>query len=127
MNGSAMPRRTFVRLVAGAALLGVAVARRPPAVRAWWSDIWSHRPGARGLGLACADVLGPGHDPAVLAASIEAGVPEVVLPSRAARRAALAARVRADFAEGRTLWVDGWLLADTEARLYALTAITTSV
>ena len=27
----------------------------------------------------------------------------------------------------RTRWVDGWLLADTEARLYALTAVATPV
>ena len=26
-------------------------------------------------------------------------------------------------AEGRTLWIDGWLLSDTEARLYALAAL----
>jgi hypothetical protein len=32
-------------------------------------------------------------------------------------------RTRADFAAGRTVWVDGWLLAQTEAQLYALAAI----
>lgn len=32
-------------------------------------------------------------------------------------------RNRADFAAGRTVWVEGWLLAQTEARLYALAAM----
>lgn len=35
----------------------------------------------------------------------------------ASLRAALGARVRADFRAGRTLWFEGWLLAETEARL----------
>lgn len=33
-------------------------------------------------------------------------------------------RTRGDFAAGRTVWVDGVLLARTEARLYALAAMT---
>jgi hypothetical protein len=31
---------------------------------------------------------------------------------------------RSDFADGRTVWVEGLLLAQTEARLYALAALT---
>jgi hypothetical protein len=31
-------------------------------------------------------------------------------------------RIREDFSVGRTVAVDGWVLADTEARLYALAA-----
>jgi hypothetical protein len=34
----------------------------------------------------------------------------------------LRTRIRADFSAGRTVTVDGWVLADTEARLYALAA-----
>ena len=34
----------------------------------------------------------------------------------------LRARIREDFSAGRTVTVDGWVLADTEARLYALAA-----
>lgn len=123
MNGHDLPRRTFVRLVAGVGLLGVAGVRRLPASRAWWTDLWSDRHGARRIGLACAAALDRGREPAALAATVEALVPEVACPSRAVRRAALAARIRRDFAQGRTVWVDGWLLADTEARLYALTAL----
>lgn len=40
-----------------------------------------------------------------------------------ALRAALAARSRADFAAGRTVSVDGWLLSQSESRLFALTAL----
>jgi hypothetical protein len=32
-------------------------------------------------------------------------------------------RMRGDFANARTVWVDGWLLAQTEARLCALAAL----
>jgi hypothetical protein len=34
----------------------------------------------------------------------------------------LRTRIREDFGAGRTVTVDGWVLADTEARLYALAA-----
>jgi hypothetical protein len=36
---------------------------------------------------------------------------------------AVAARIRSDYAAGRTVRVDGWVLSRTEARLYALVAI----
>jgi hypothetical protein len=41
----------------------------------------------------------------------------------AALHAALRRRLREDFACGRTVWVDGWLLSATEARLCALAAM----
>jgi len=34
----------------------------------------------------------------------------------------LRSRIREDFSAGRTVTVDGWVLADTEAKLYALAA-----
>ena len=34
----------------------------------------------------------------------------------------LRTRIREDFSAGRTVTVDGWVLADTEAKLYALAA-----
>jgi hypothetical protein len=40
---------------------------------------------------------------------------------RAARE--VAARVRADYARGRTVVIEGWVLSRTEARLYALVAL----
>jgi hypothetical protein len=38
-------------------------------------------------------------------------------------RQLLATRIRADFEKGRVVDVDGWILASTEARLYALAAL----
>ena len=38
-------------------------------------------------------------------------------------RSRLGERVRRDFAEGRVVAVDGWVLAATEARLFALAAL----
>lgn len=38
-------------------------------------------------------------------------------------RAGLSERIRRDFAEARTIQVDGWLLARTEAQLYLLAAL----
>jgi hypothetical protein len=40
-------------------------------------------------------------------------------------RPAIAARVRDDFANGRIVTVDGWMLSITEARLCALAYLTT--
>jgi hypothetical protein len=38
-------------------------------------------------------------------------------------RRALALRTRRDFAEGRTVRVEGWILSRTEARLYAIASL----
>ena len=38
-------------------------------------------------------------------------------------RARLQARIRDDFAHGRTVAVEGWILAESEVRLYALAAL----
>ena len=35
----------------------------------------------------------------------------------------LSSRVRDDFGAGRVLLVDGWVLSETEARIYALAAL----
>ena len=43
-------------------------------------------------------------------------------PVRAQVHGWLRTRIREDFSAGRTVTVDGWVLADTEARLYALAA-----
>lgn len=34
----------------------------------------------------------------------------------------LDARIRRDFSEGRTRLIDGWVLSETEARLFAILA-----
>ena len=41
-------------------------------------------------------------------------------------RAALAGRIRADFAAARVVMVDGWVLSETEARLCGLAALSTA-
>jgi hypothetical protein len=46
----------------------------------------------------------------------------VAEPDRAQVHGWLRARIREDFSAGRTVTVDGWVLADTEAKLYALAA-----
>lgn len=49
-------------------------------------------------------------------------------PLRASRtrvRRAISEQVREDFAHGRVVEVDGWVLSATEARLYGLAALTT--
>jgi hypothetical protein len=43
-------------------------------------------------------------------------------PDRAQVHGWLRGRIREDFSAGRTVTVDGWVLADTEAKLYALAA-----
>lgn len=51
------------------------------------------------------------------------GVLEPLPRERAALRDTLRARMRADFAAGRMDNVEGWMLARTEVRLYALCAM----
>ena len=58
---------------------------------------------------------------AVVLSDIEAPLPRFPSPGMLART--LNERVRADFEEGRVLPVNGWLLALTEVRLYALAGL----
>jgi hypothetical protein len=60
-------------------------------------------------------------DPAELRRLLPAGIDG--LPPATAT-AEIAAAVRSDFAEGRTVEVDGWLLSATECRLAALSVVT---
>jgi hypothetical protein len=63
-------------------------------------------------------------DPAVLVdtlwAELASGEP---IQSATALRSKLAERLDADFAEGRTVEIEGWILARTEVRMYALAAV----
>jgi hypothetical protein len=103
----------------------VAFEHSAPAVR--FGRLLRQRDSARAIGAAylrslphpiTADVLGdaiarglPG-GPALLATARD---PEL--------RALLAERSSVDFGEGRTVWLHGWLLSETEARLCALAAL----
>jgi hypothetical protein len=67
--------------------------------------------------LSCDGDIGltPTHSATLIMASLGDAVPD-----EAALRVAVAARVRQDYAEGRTVLLHGWTLAVTEARLAAL-------
>ena len=78
------------------------------------------------IGVACLKSLPPaGNSPDGLASAISstAGCNSETLTSRHATRRRIRDRVRSDFAEGAVLNVDGWILSVTEARLYALAAL----
>lgn len=65
-------------------------------------------------------------DTAVLAARIAGDMRHYLRLSSAATprlRALLAERQKRDFAEGRTVTIDGWILSVTEARLCAIVAL----
>jgi hypothetical protein len=111
-------RRAVVGGLGAGLLLGLASAPEPCGAGDrgdGLADLFSTLPSARAIGAAylrsCVDDA-PG--PATLAAELPAG--ETV----AALREAVAERVRNDFANGRVVTVDGWLLARTEVRLCAL-------
>lgn len=74
---------------------------------------------ARRIGRAYLEKAGDEADPAKLVALImgEGGTVEGDLLRHVAERQ------RADFAAGRTIKLDGWVLSRTEARLYALAAV----
>lgn len=78
---------------------------------------------ARRVGFACqghADLCGPRE---VLVDTIFGAERDRLAGSADAEiHAWLRGRIRRDFAEGRTVKVEGWVLAETEARLYALAA-----
>src|SRR5918996_5551030 len=116
-----LPRRAFLGVASAVMLAGPAALHRlwspvpthPPSPEAWWRDLWSDEPSTRIIGRACVAAVCEEGDAAALAAAITLRVPGITARSVRARRAAIGARVRQDFAEGHTVWVDGWLLSDT--------------
>lgn len=77
-----------------------------------------------GLAAALHRHLPPGLDPAVLGAALRVAHPTCTTADCLARAALpnpadLPARAAADFAAGRTLAVNGWILSETEAWLCA--------
>jgi hypothetical protein len=123
--------RRFVLIAAAAALgfstpsIGAAAeAARETALRL--RAMMRPRSSARAVGLAYLARYPEEADAALLTRRLLAGLgqePETArLDDRALRRR-VAARVSADFAEGRTASLDGWLLSRTEARLCALAAL----
>lgn len=127
----ALRRRSLLAMLAGlGAMLGSSaraagiVANDPLPNRL--AALFPHaRESARVLGAACRRAGACTGTPQILAEQMCADPAE---RHRLARcgieelRAWIDARVRADFAEGRIVRVEGWMLSETEARLYALIA-----
>lgn len=123
-------RRTFIKLLAGfAAVFGAPVhaARRgnpalsERAVRdaAAWARRFRSQDSARRIGRAYLLRRPAEADVGVLYGRLSAGLP---LEQRT-EAPDWGRLVRADFAQGNTVFVNGWLLSRTEARLCALTAL----
>lgn len=123
---SELTRRRLLELIvaglAGTAAGAVGCAQREPdelldaALLAWFDPEVVQRAGrdvlARGEGWNDARSLRE----ALLPQLGDAGNPS-------AARAALAEAVRDDFRADRTLTIDGWIVSETEARLYALAVL----
>jgi len=131
---STVTRRQFLALAAGGGLAAVAVATRP------WRALVAPPPprtaaerlaglirnpqSARPIGRAYLALAPREASSPRLAGLIVAGLGESPRAVDAAGddelRRLVAAGMVADFAQGRTVELDGWMLSRTEARLYAL-------
>jgi hypothetical protein len=124
--------RSFIYLVASAALLpGFAATKRKAKkstrkldenIAYSLGDLITNKPSAAEIGNAYLSQAGPAMDPESLTDSIVAagGGPYATFGET---RAAVCAQIRSDFARGRTVLVDGWVLSQTEASVYALVAV----
>ncbi|MEW5789882.1 MAG: hypothetical protein ACOY4L_07695 [Pseudomonadota bacterium] len=91
------------------------------------ADFFTHRESARAVGRAYLHAMPTEADADRLAELICMAAPAdratLARASRRELRSLLQARQRQDFAEGRTIEVQGWLLSQTEARLCAIAAL----
>jgi hypothetical protein len=99
-------------------------------VRRWaaqLSGVLRHQAAAGEIGRAYLRAHPSEADPERLVAGItggwEEGPAELDQLGRDALRLRLREQIRTDFAEGRTVLVDGWMLAASEARLFGLSAL----
>jgi hypothetical protein len=99
-------------------------------VRRWaaqLSGVLRHQAAAGEIGRAYLRAHPSEADPERLVAGItggwEEGAAELDRLGRDALRLRLREQIRTDFAEGRTVLVDGWMLAASEARLFGLSAL----
>jgi hypothetical protein len=130
------PRRNVLLAVAGWALLPVtAVARLPIAadpdarVLARLSRFFAAPDSAAALGAAYLRRAPEEAEAASLVARLFPGVASAALERwpDGALRAALAGRLAEDFAQSRTVVLQGWVLSRSEARLFAAAALTHGV
>jgi hypothetical protein len=94
----------------------------------WVVGFFRHPNNAKVVGLAYLQQLPEERDPNVLLDRIFEGVTDrrsvLTAAGTGRRRAILLEQTRDDFAMGRTVKIDGWILSLTEARLCALVALT---
>ena len=120
-------RRTVLRMAAaaaGALLLpfgAVAAGSTERRALAALSRLFTDADAVRGVGRVCRGCVDM---PAISAVATDLGttVSNLAALDRAALRRRVDRRIRADFAAGRVVTADGWVLSRTEARLYALIA-----
>jgi hypothetical protein len=137
VSGDAVTRRRFLFVALGAGVpLGlaplrtwnvvVAFERSEPAVRL--ARLLTPRDGARAIGTEYLRTLpGPPASAAALADAIALALPAghraLATAGDAELRELLAEQSAADFGDGRTVRLRGWILSETEARLCALAAL----
>jgi hypothetical protein len=88
--------------------------------------LFKNRERAYGLGIACLNALPPRESsPRQLTSAIlgTATCDSETMKTKQEIRERIAARVCQDFAEGAVVNVQGWILSQVEARLYALVAL----
>ena len=131
-----LPRRNFLITAAFAAFFisranFAAGCRRAPRAASLGASrltsVFQRKRSARAVGEAYLRRAPEEADPVLLVNAIcdrDRGLRQVLHHGDNGRlRAAINNRLRRDFAHGRTVMLDGWLLSRTEARLCALTAI----
>ena len=131
---SVISRRWLFAALAGAAAWGCSRAVRARLVcRQDWRQVltalFANPRGAVAIGSACLKALPPHQRSAgalTVAIAEAAGCDRDAIVGGEPLRARLAERVRKEFADGEVLNVEGWLLSPTEARLYALAALSES-
>ena len=125
-------RRAVLGIAVAAAILPVAAARAGSAAPVdGWSDA-AHRlrrlqpapASARRIGLAyanlCPEEVEPGAAVRRIASALSLRPEDVAAQDEQTLRREIAACVRADFGEGRTVDIAGWILSRTEVRLCLL-------
>lgn len=129
-------RRFLTAALAGVGLLALrsmplpgrlAPAGTPAFPAARLATLFAHAPSTHAIGrVYLRQVPAEGDVPTLarlIAASLSTGPAALARMSDAALRHGIAQRIRQDFADGRIVDVDGWLLSVTEARLYAVTTL----
>lgn len=135
-DGASVNRKRFLLVALGAGVplglaplrpwdLVVAFEHSAPAVRL--GRVLRQRDSARAIGAAYLRSLPHPMTADALADAIALGLPGghgvLATAHDAELHALLAERSSVDFSEGRTVWLRGWLLSETEARLCALAAL----